>query len=75
MKVLDFELEYQESTPLSRTHAGADLTVCTRCGHPWGFDLVETIEMWSCARCGYEARETSADFFRMQLAEQDSILS
>lgn len=50
-----------------------DLTLCTRCNEPWGFELVEQIEMWSCDHCGYEAREKSVDFFRMQLKEQESI--
>ncbi len=75
MKVLDFELDYDELAPSPKTRVGRDLTLCTRCGHSWGFELVERIEMWSCDRCGYEAREKSAHFFRMQLAEQDSILS
>ncbi len=52
-----------------------DLTRCTRCRQPWGFELVEQIEMWSCDNCGYEAREKSIDFFQMQLAEQESMMS
>lgn len=74
MKVLDLnpdlsiESEVKVPEPL-------DLTLCTRCRKPWGFQLVEQIEMWSCDNCGYEAREKSMDFFRMQLAEQNSLTS
>jgi ribosomal protein L37AE/L43A len=75
MKVLDYEPDYLEITTSPRRHPCVDLTLCTRCGHPWGFELVERIEMWSCDRCGYEVREKSVDFSRMQVAEQASILS
>ena len=76
MKVLNHPLELQaESEPNLRNNNSLDLTLCTRCQHPWGFELVERIEMWSCDSCGYEAREKSVDYFAMQLAEQESLLS
>ena len=61
--------------PALKLGEALDLTLCTRCHQPWGFELVEQIEMWSCNNCGYEAREKSIDFFRMQLAEQESMIS
>lgn len=75
MKVLNHPLEIRaDSESTIKSNKSLDLTLCTRCHHPWGFELVERIEMWSCDNCGYEAREKSVDFFAMQLAEQESLL-
>lgn len=50
-----------------------DLDRCTRCGEAWGFEIVEQVEIWTCSRCGYEARVRSGDLPRMVEAEQQSI--
>ena len=74
VKVLDL-IPDPSSEPEVKPREPLDLTLCTRCRQPWGFELVEQIEMWSCDNCGYEVREKSVDFFRMQLAEQESMKS
>jgi ribosomal protein L37AE/L43A len=63
----------------ARVHKGVepardvDLGQCTRCRQPWGFDVVEGVEIWSCSHCGYEARERSADPAPTMEAEQESM--
>ncbi len=74
VKVLDL-IPDPSNKPEVKPREPLDLTLCTRCRQPWGFELVEQIEMWSCDNCGYEVREKSVDFFRMQLAEQESMMS
>ena len=74
MKVLNYPADLQAERDIDHKKI-PDLTLCTRCRHPWGFELVEKVEMWSCDHCGYEAREKSVDFFRMQLAEQEQKIS
>ncbi len=73
MKVLDLSPDLFLE-PEVKVREPLDLTLCTRCREPWGFELIEQIEMWSCDSCGYEVREKSIDFFRMQLAEQESMI-
>ncbi len=72
MKVLDLELDYPGTADWGGSEPSLDLTVCTRCGEPWGFSFVERVEMWSCDYCGYEAREKSADYWRMLVVEQEA---
>ena len=50
-----------------------DLTRCTRCREPWGFELVERVEIWRCDHCGYEARERSADHRKALGAVQEAL--
>jgi ribosomal protein L37AE/L43A len=65
----------------ARIHSGAepgrrvDLDQCTRCGRPWGFDVVEGVEIWSCSACGYEARERPSDPTATIEAGQESMTS
>jgi len=75
VKVLDFELDYPGSAEWGGSQPSLDMTLCSRCGEPWGFTLVENVEMWSCDYCGYEAREKSSDYWRMLIAEQEAIIS
>ena len=74
VKVLDL-IPDPSIEPEAKPREPLDLTLSTRCRQPWGFELVEQIEMWSCDICGYAVREKSVDFFRMQLAEQESMKS
>ncbi len=75
MKVLDFELDYPGSVEWGGSQKAPDLMRCTRCDKPWGYELVERIEMWKCGHCGYEAREKSSDFRRILIARQESMIS
>lgn len=52
-----------------------DLTRCTRCGQPWGYRLVEKVEIWRCIDCGYEARERSSDYRRVLMARREAMVS
>ena len=72
MKALDFELDYPGPLEWGGSQPAVDLMRCTRCGEPWGFDLVEQVEMWNCGRCGYQAREKSFDYWRLLIAERES---
>jgi hypothetical protein len=75
VKVLNFQLDYPGPVEWGGSQPAVDLTRCTRCHEPWGFELVEGVEMWACGRCGYEAREKSDDYWRLLLAEQESLLT
>jgi hypothetical protein len=82
MKVLDPEPESltaipdirEESPVWQRFSAPVDLTRCTRCRQPWGYHLVENVEIWNCCSCGYEARERSTDYLRLLMAQRDSMV-
>jgi ribosomal protein S27AE len=87
MKVLDLDRQNLASLngsltiePLDVPGARADvlervdLTRCTRCGHSWNYVMVENVEIWNCGSCGYEARERSADFRRLWLAEREALI-
>ena len=82
MKILDHETfepapagGHAAKARWARNPARPDRTRCTRCGQPWGCDLVEKVEIWSCIRCGYEARERSSDSWRARLAQRESAVS
>jgi ribosomal protein L37AE/L43A len=55
--------------------ADVDRMRCTRCGEAWGYDIVEQVAIWSCGRCGYEARERAVDHDAMLDAGQESMFS
>ena len=75
MKVLDIGLEQPEAIDWYLDEQVPDLMLCTRCKLPWGFELIERIEMWKCSHCGYEARERSSDFRRILIAQQEALIS
>ncbi len=75
LKVRDFEVDYPGSVEWGGSQEAPDLMRCTRCDKPWGYTLVERIEMWKCGHCGYEAREKSSDFRRILIARQESMIS
>ena len=75
MKVLDIGPGRPETIDWHPHDQALDLMLCTRCRHPWGFEMIEKIEMWRCGHCGYEARERSVDFRRILIAQQEALIS
>ena len=70
MKVLDHSPGHARTLSRVESETGIDLSSCTRCRQPWGFERVEGVEMWRCDHCGYEAREKSSDYARFLRARQ-----
>lgn len=75
VRVVDFPLHNPALMDRAVSRPAVDIGRCTRCHSPWGFELVEDVEMWRCGQCGYEAREKSSDFAQLLTAAQEALLS
>lgn len=73
MKVLGFGAAAARAR--AQVSGDVELTRCTRCGESWGYEIVEQVTIWSCGRCGYEARERAVDHDAMLDARQESMFS